>query len=242
MDGTAGLTPAERLLVRQSPLFFALDAEDLASLIALGRPIDCAGPTLLFSQGDQADRFYVVLAGRVRLFIVTAQGRESVIEFVEPGLSFAEAAMFGTGRMPVNADVVAHTRLLQIPAAPMRARIAAEPRLARLMMDSLVRWQRRLIGRVAEFKVRSPSQRLAAALLALTVVSKGPASMHLPMSKTELAAHVGVTPESLSRAIARLRRVGVAVRGAEISIADVGALSRYCDGAAGTADPAGPPP
>jgi CRP-like cAMP-binding protein len=215
--------------VRGIPLFDGLEPEWLRSLIGDAWAIAFEAPTLLFSQGDPADGFFVVLAGRVRLFVLTADGRESVLEFIDPGQSFAEAAMFGSGLLPVNADVEAGTRLVRIPAKPILAGIKADAALARKMLDSLARRQRRLIGRIGTLKLQSPGQRLAAALLALSTVDFGATTVHLGMTKAGLASQIGITPESLSRAMARLRGIGVSCRGHDVSIADVSVLRRYCE-------------
>jgi CRP-like cAMP-binding protein len=222
------LTEGELALVADTPLFARLTREALRALIAEAHVIDYAARALLFSRGDPADRFFVVLAGRVRLFVLTAEGRESVIELIEPGMSFAEAAMFATGRLPVNAEVAENSRLLHIPAAPILRRIEENPEIARKMLDSLARWQRQLIARVVDLKVHTPAQRLAAALLELTTAAAGPADVNLAVSKNGLAGLIGITPESLSRALQRLARLGVSVQGRAVAIADVGALRQYC--------------
>ena len=210
--------------LRRIPLFEGLAAETVRRLVAEARTVDYPSRTLILSRGDIADRFFLVLSGRVRLFVLDVEGRESVIEFIEPGQSFAEGAMFGTCRVPVNAEAEAGSRLVHLPAKPVLALIDSDAAVARGMMDSLARWQRHLIGRVGGFKVRTPVQRLAAALLALTEVRSGAATVTLGGTKAGLAAHIGITPESLSRAMGRLREVGVATQGHTVTIADVALL------------------
>ena len=52
--------------------------------------------SLLFSQGDPANRFYIILEGRVKLFTANEEGEESIVEIFNPVTSFAEAAMFAS--------------------------------------------------------------------------------------------------------------------------------------------------
>jgi CRP-like cAMP-binding protein len=224
MRPVSPLNPCETTQVRSTPLFEGLSDEAFRTLIADARVADYPDRVLLFSRGDPADRFFVVLAGRVRLFVLTLEGKESVIEFIAPVTTFAEAAIFGAGKLPVNAEVAAGTRLVHIPARPLLRQIHDDPKTARRILDSLARWQRHLLSRVVEFKALTPSQRLATALLTLTEVAVGPADIRLAVSKQGLASQIGVTPESLSRLIQRLRRHGVSVQGRRISIADVTVL------------------
>ncbi len=232
--GTGPLIGSDLETVLAIPLFDGLGRETVLPLIQEARVSTYGDRTLLFSRGDPADRFYVVLAGQVRLYVLTADGRESVIEFIAPGQSFAEAALFGSGRLPVDGEAAAGTRLARLPARAILAGIAADATLARKMMDSLVRRQRHLIARIGDLKLRSPGQRLAAVLLELAAPDQNGqghvrATVHLDSSKAGLASRIGITPESLSRALARLRRLGVTSRGADVVIADVPALRRYCE-------------
>lgn len=224
---SGGLGAEDREALRRVPLFDGLAADTVAALTAEARVVVYQDQTQVLSRGDRADRFFVVLAGRVRLFVLTAEGRESVIDFIEPGQSFAEAAIFGTCTVPVNAEAEPGTRLILVPAKPILARVAEDAGAARAMMDSLARWQRHLVGRVGGFKARSPGQRLAAALLALTEAEGGAVTLRLAGTKADLASHIGITPESLSRAMGRLRAIGVTCRGPEVTIADIAALRRY---------------
>ena len=228
MTPRSSLNDHDLQAVSRIPLFEGLAAEAVSRITAEARAIAYESRTLIFSRGDLADRFFVVLIGRVRLFVLDLEGRESVIEVIAAGQSFAEAAMFGTCRVPVNAEAEAGTRLIHVPAKPVLALIDSDAAAARAMMDSLARWQRHLIGRVGGFKTRTPGQRLAAALLALTDVAEGTVTVQLGQTKAGLAGHIGITPESLSRAMARLRDIGVDSHGRAVVIADVARLRRYC--------------
>ena len=237
MTPRPSLDDADFQAISRIPLFEGLAAETVHRVTAEARAVTYETRTLILSRGDHADRFFVVLAGRVRLFVLDMEGRESVIELIEPGHSFAEAAMFGTCRVPVNAEAEPGSRLIHIPARPVLALIDSDAAAARAMMDSLARWQRHLIARVGGFKTRSPGQRLAAALLSLTEVTEGAVTVQLGQTKAGLAGHIGITPESLSRAMARLRDIGVDSRSRTVVIADVARLRRYCEDGDGGDNP-----
>lgn len=235
-SGTAGagrgyrglaLSDPELATVCRSPLFAAMPEAMVRSLVAEARLAVHETATLLFSQADPADRCFVVLSGGVRLFVATPEGRETQIDTIGPGSGFAEAAVFGPARMPVNAEALAGSRLLVLPARVLLARVDADPAFSFMMLASLARRQRERIERVLEMKVCSPLQRLASALAGLTAVEAGPVTLHLPLTKAALAGHIGITAESLSRAMVRLAPMGVTCHGAEIVIADVARLRGY---------------
>lgn len=211
------------------PLFAGIGRDALSGLVEGAAVTVYAENSLLFSQGDRADRFFVVLDGRVNLFALTDKGDQSIIEVFDKGWSFAEAAMFSSGRFPLNAEVAAGSRLLQVPVAPFLRRLSENRDLAFKMLAALSRWQHHLLTEIAELKSKSPVQRLAAFLLGLAGTEEGTVGVRLPVTKTILASRIGIAPESLSRAIGRLRAVGVESRGRSIVISDVAALRRFCE-------------
>ncbi len=219
-----GLSPDDFALVARAPLFGDLPAADLALLTEGAHAVSYPETGLLFSAGDTADRFFVLVAGRVSLFALTETGDQSIIEVFDAVTSFAEAAIFSSGKFPLNCEVAAGSRLVHVAAAPFLRRLATNPRLGTLLLAGLAHWQIRLVREISELKGRSPAQRLAAFLVALVHPAEGGTQVRLPLAKAELASRIGIAPESLSRALARLKAVGVDSRGREVVITDIDAL------------------
>jgi CRP-like cAMP-binding protein len=193
---------------------------------------------LLFSAGDPADRFFVVLDGAVCLVALTPEGDETIIDVVGPGSSFAEAAIFGSGRYPLQAEAVASSRVVGIDAHGFLDKIREKPTLGLELLASLGRWQLQLMGELRQLKLQTPAQRLAWFLLTLTDRPSGSASIRLPYRKSLIARRIGITPESLSRALGRLAEIGVESRGNQICVEDIDRLRRYCGDAVLPADAA----
>lgn len=223
------LSPPELELVVKAPLFAGIQSDALLALLAGSAVTAFPETSLLFSQGDKADRFFLVLDGRVNLFALTDRGDQTIIEVFEKGWTFAEAAMFSSGKFPLNAEVNAGSRLLCIPVGTFLKRLSENRLLAFQMLSALAQRQRHLLNEIAELKSKSPVQRLGGFLLALAGADDGTVGVRLPVTKTVLASRIGIAPESLSRAIARLRSVGVESRGRDLVITDVAALRRFCD-------------
>lgn len=222
----AGLSATDLDLCAQAPLFAALERKDLGILLEQAQSVAYAESGLLFSQGDASDRFFVVLEGRVNLFALTETGDQSIIEVFDPIATFAEAAMFSSGKFPLNCEVVAGSRLVHVPAGPFLKRLSENRQLAFHLMSGLSRWQLRMIHEITELKSKSPGQRLASFLLALAKEREGSAQVRLPITKAVLASRIGIAPESLSRALGRLKAVGVESHGREVVLTDLDALRR----------------
>jgi CRP-like cAMP-binding protein len=184
--------------------------------------------SLLFSAGDPADRFFVVVEGAVKLSVADADGNETIIEIIGAGNSFAEAAMFGSRRFPVSAEAMAGTRLITIEAATFLRKLEENRQLGFDMLAEMGRWQLRLMAELKQLKAHTPAQRLGWYLLQLADASTGVARIKLPYRKSIIAGRIGITPESLSRALARLAEFGVETRGDEVVIHDMQRLERFC--------------
>lgn len=230
------LSEADLELIVRAPLFAGIAREQLLALLDGASVQSYPEAGLLFSQGDKADRFFVVLDGRVNLFALTDKGDQTIIEVFDKGWTFAEAAMFSSGTFPLNAEVGMGTRLLSIPVGPFMRRLSENRALAFQMLSALSRWQRHLLNEIAELKSKSPVQRLGSFLLDLAgaaaeAAGGEPVGVRLPITKTVLASRIGIAPESLSRAIARLRVVGVESRGRDLVITDIAKLRQFCQSA-----------
>jgi CRP/FNR family transcriptional activator FtrB len=113
-------------------------------------------------------------------------------------------------------------------AQELRGLIAAESALAVAMTRALARHWRLLVRQIKELKLKSASQRLGSYLIAKAPVRAGATSFRLAEERKMIAARLGMTPESLSRAFAQLKTAGVSGRGRHIEIADVSTLSAHC--------------
>lgn len=211
-----------------SPLFSGLSRETVVNLIGAATVHCYEQDQLLFSAGDAADAFFIVLEGSVKLFALGADGSETIIEIVGAGASFAEAAMFASASFPLECEAIEETRLVKIHRNDFLRRLNDEPSLALQILASLGRWQLHLMGELWQLKAHTPAQRLAYFLVLLSDKERGPASIELPYPKGVIARRIGITPESLSRALARLNKLGVETHAARVTIEDIGLVRRFC--------------
>jgi CRP-like cAMP-binding protein len=186
---------------------------------------------MLFNEGDPARWAYLLISGGVRLVRTDHHGREQVLHSVRRGESFAEAAFFGEGTYPATAVASDPSRVLGFSRERMLAVIAEHPEAALSIIASLSRWLRRLAGAVEGLALKSADARLAEYLLTLAGgVPAADSAVVLPTSKTELAARLGVAPETLSRALKRMTDEGLlAVDGRRITLRLPGELASLAD-------------
>lgn len=222
--------PKDALIRRLSalPLLGALSAEQLHDLAARCRVRDLDRGQVLFSQGDCAQAFFLVMRGWVRVFRLSPQGQETVLHVVPAGETFAEPAALTIGHYPASAQAASDAAVCAIPAADFRMLLADHPQLALHTIGVLAQRMHRLVTDFDRLNSRSSAQRLAQFLLE-RLADDNPTTVALPYDKGLLAARLGMTPETLSRSFAKLKNLGVTSRGARITIGDSQRLQHYAE-------------
>lgn len=191
---------------------------DLSGIQHIGK-----GSTL-FRQGERAHFVYALVEGNVSL-ISGPEREETIADFMAAGdIILVPPALL---RLPymVTARAVTDLLVLMIPAEDFRQLAEAELSLSVALNRMLASHWRLLLRHLTQTKSRDADTRLIQYLIDSAGASTGPAKFTLPGSKRDLAAHLGVTPETLSRSLKRLGRLGVKTTGSEIEIEDLSGLT-----------------
>ena len=218
------LTPGDFRIVSRIAVFRGLKSETVEKIIAPATAVMLRPHEWLFRQGDPATAFFIVIDGWIKLYRITASGDEAVIHVLTNGESFAEAVAFTGNRYPATAEAVSDARVARIPADYIVRAIRESPDIALAMIASTSQHLHHLVQQVEQLKAQSGVQRVAEFLASLSLVEQGSCAIALPYDKVLIAARLGLTPESLSRAFARLRSVGVAVNASHVVVKDVAKL------------------
>jgi CRP/FNR family transcriptional regulator len=216
-------------------LFSGLDApaREAVARLALERKVPAG--RVLFRDGQQADGFYVVLDGKVKVYKLSPDGRQQILHVFGPGQAFAEAAMFAGATFPAFAEALAESRLAFFPRDRFLKGLGENPALAFGLIASLARLCRQLTTLVEQIALTDVAGRLARYLTDLArrkgVPLKKGAQVRLDLPKGELARHLGTAQETLSRAFARLAAANLlAVDGKVITIRNARRLESLAGG------------
>lgn len=195
-------------LIANIPLFRGLarkQHEDLAMILM--EQVFKRGHSIFFD-GDEANGFYVVVSGRVKIFKLSPEGKEQILHIFGPGEPFGEVAVFTGKRFPANAEALEETRVFFIPRTAFVDLIRQDPSLALNMLAELSMRLRRFTLLIENLSLKEVPGRLAAYLLYLSEGKKGTNEVVLDISKNQLASLLGTIPETLSRILARMTREG----------------------------------
>lgn len=197
--------------LQRHPLFEALSpaAQDEV-LCGVREQIYTAG-TQIIHQGQEATHFFLVLSGRVKLYRISADGQEKVVEIIPPGQTFAEAVMFLRHHVyPVCAEGLEDVRVATVPNAPMLQALAESPSTCLHLLGHLsVRLHQRL-AELETLTLQNATQRFALYLIQqLENRASEHAELDLMLPKRLIAARLSMQPETLSRIIGKLREEGL---------------------------------
>lgn len=210
--------------LRCCQLFAGLTAEDLATIAAFAALKNLTRGQYLFRQGAASEGFFVVQRGAIAVHRVSATGKEQIIHVFRAGESFAEAALASPTGYPAHARAVEPSTVLLIPKAPVLDLIGRRPDLALRMLGSMSDHLRVLVSMLDDLTLKDVETRLLNWLVKRErTATKG--VIHLAGTKRVLAAEFGISSETLSRALGRLRDEKIIAVGARtIAILDVPAL------------------
>ncbi len=213
-------------LIRRSRLFAQVGEVDLAAMLTTCFAQTLPAGAVLCHQGEKAEFLHVVLSGRVGLF-GSAGHDEALVEFFGAGDAFIVPAVVLDAPYLLTARILEEGRILMWPAAAFRAQLRATGTLAYGAVLLLSGYWRTLIGQIKDLKLLSAIERLSAFLLALAPRETGPVTVTLPGGRRLVAGRLGITPQSLSRAFAALRPLGISGAGRQVTIVDPARLREF---------------
>jgi CRP/FNR family transcriptional regulator, dissimilatory nitrate respiration regulator len=179
------------------------------------------------NRGAPLPGVFAIAYGSIKLVLRSQDNEERVLRLVGPGETFGEATAILGRTARYDALALTESKVVVIPSAAIFALVDRDPRLARGILSSLAERSLALLDEVETATMRRGAQRLACYLDSLAASDgNGAATVTLPVSKTLVAARLGITKETLSRllrALANRRLIEVSQR--EIAILDREALS-----------------
>ena len=223
------MKPEILALVRKSVLSSSMPEALAESGLANARQREFDRGATIFLQGERASAIYLVAEGWVKLYRIAPNGAEAVVSVFTKGASFGEAVAFRHDTYPVAAEAVTDCRLIRIEADAFLRSIRENPELAISILSATFAHLHALVAQVEALKAQTGAQRVAEFLLELSSCESGACEVTLPYDKVLIAGRLGMKPESLSRAFARLREQGVTVRQNVAEIQDVAVLRDYVE-------------
>ncbi len=209
-----------RTLLERNLLFQRLSPAQLDRVARLAVTVSLDEGESLFEQQDAADRFYLLISGQVKLYRLSPNGGEKVIEVVNAGATFAEALMFmERPTYPVGAQAMAPTTLVSIDARDFVGMLKESVDTLLMLAADLSTRLHGLLRELNDLSLHSGTCRVATYFMEHEAAADGHFNLDLP--KQVLASRLSIKPETLSRIMRSLCNAGlIEVEGSRVTIVD----------------------
>jgi CRP/FNR family cyclic AMP-dependent transcriptional regulator len=164
----------------------------------------------IFSQGDAAEAVFYIQTGKVKLTVVSQQGKEAVIAILEPGAFFGQSCLAGQTIRAATATAVEDSNIVRINKDAMVRVLHEEPVFAELFMAYLLAHTIRVEEDLVDQLFNSSEKRLARVLLLLAHFGKEgkPETVITKISQETLAEMIGTTRSRVSYFMNKFRKLG----------------------------------
>ncbi len=211
----------KKQMIADSILFSGRSEEELDKVAAIAVVKSFGRGEAIFFEGDEADGFYMVLDGRVKIFKMSLDGKEQILHIFGPGEPFGEVPVFHGQPFPANALALVKCSLLFFPRREFVALVTGNPSLALNMLAMLALRLRRFANQIESLALKEVPGRLSSYLVYLAEEQGSRTRVNLDIPKGQLASLLGTIPETLSRIFARMTEEGlIRVEGRTIYIDD----------------------
>lgn len=216
-------------LLGRTPLFGSLDEADRRAVADEMREVSFDPNQVIFARGDAGREIYLVVSGRVRLSVLTAEGRELSFAHAEPGDIFGEIAMLDGGPRSADATAVNKVEALSLSKPAFKRLMDTHPVVgdaAIQFLCSRVREADQQLEAIALYPIEGRLARffLAAVRQKEPDAEEGRVTIELPMSQSELGLLIGASRPKVNTALSLLESSGALERSQGKVVCDIAEL------------------
>jgi CRP/FNR family cyclic AMP-dependent transcriptional regulator len=189
----------------------SFDPEVFLATVNHGRTMcDYRTGQVIFSQGDPADSVFYIVRGKIKIFVISEQGREAVVALLGEGDFFGEGCLIGQPLRLATAASMTDATVTRIEKPEMIRALHAEPALAEVFTAHLLTRNSRFEADLVDQLFNSSEKRLARTLLLLANFGKEgkPEPITTKISQETLAKMVGTTRPRVSFFMNKFRKLG----------------------------------
>ena len=213
-------------LFRQVPLFSGLEAEDLESLISVATRRKYPKDGVIFFEHDVGDALFMILSGKVKVTILSDDGREIILAMLSDGDFFGEMSLLDNQPRSATAIAIQETEIVVLHQRDFLSIVEKRPRVSVNLLSVLSSRLRKANQQIGNLALHDVYGRVARILLEMASEDgerqpDGRVSFRRPTHQ-EIANMIGATRETVSRMISDLHRQGyIEISGKNVIIQDV---------------------
>ena len=215
-------------ILRATTILSAVPPDDLKVLAAASRLRTFRRGQVVFTTGDPGDTVIVIVSGRVKVVVRSADGGELTLTIIGPGTLFGEVSVADGGPRSADAETLEESQLLFVPRDAIQDICARVPAVAQAVTLSIAATLRRLTEAASDLVFLDLPRRVAKVLLSQSRDDDG--MVRLRLSQEQLAHQAGGTRQSVNAALRGFERRGwIEAHDRVITIRQPAALGRFAD-------------
>lgn len=192
--------------IESVPIFSSITEEELLKITAITTDRTYQKGEMVYLQGDEGGKLYVLHKGRVKITRLGMSGKEQVIRVLGPGAFMGELSLLSPVPMTDNAEALETTTMCMIDGKELKGLMLENPSIALKIIEELSRRLESVEELVEDINLLSVEQRLAQVLLKLAGDGD---EIVLKMRKSDLASQIGMSQETLSRKLSSFQEQGL---------------------------------
>ncbi len=211
-------------------IFKGLSEDNLQNLLSNSSVRSVEQGREIIQQGDEVKYLYFIVEGSVKTLRSSIDGDEATIRMLKAGDTFMDAVIFMGGTSPIRATALKPSKLLLIPASIIRSQVLRDGQLGDNLLHIVTWHYKNAMQQIDSIVTKTPVERLGYYFLKLHMEQDSESmDINLPFQKSMIANHLGMKPETFSRALKKLKEMGIDVDHERITMREAYSLCHFCD-------------
>lgn len=219
----------ERAALATLPLFRGLTEQAFRSVLEDAKIVKFERDKTVLTQGEPANRIFIVLEGLVKSFKSAEDGNEVVVQILGKKECLLDAGIV-LGVSTVHLKTVTRTRLLALSSSVVREQSVKTPMITANLLALTTARLHKFLSHFEQLTLRQAHQRVGWFLVNLyleTGIEGTP--LKLPFDKSLIAAYLNIKPETFSRVLGAFRKEGFIIEKDKVALPHPQALCAFCD-------------
>lgn len=195
----------ENYCLKKVPIFANLTHEEMYELSKTIVQRQYKKGEILYLEGEKAENLYIINEGMVKIYKVSESGKEQIIRLLSVGDFIGEVSIFTNSISTNTAETTKNTKICVLNVKDLKRIINEKPSISIKIIQELGSRLEKTEELIEAIKLMSVEKRLAKVLLDM---AEGNNTIHLYMSKKDLASHIGISQETLSRKLTSFQNNG----------------------------------
>lgn len=197
----------KKLCISKVPIFNHLTDEEMRKILNKSRQMLFKKGEIIYHEGDPLKYLYIVHTGRVKIYQLFESGKEQLLRIIETGEFMGEHALFTEKVVDSYAEALEETEICAIHRHDMQEIMKEYPAIPLKILSEFSERLEETEHLVGQLSANDVETRTASYLVKLAE-AKNTLNIMLPMSKGDLASHLGTTQETISRRLSQFQTEG----------------------------------